>query len=133
MLWSKEQQKRIHTVLRVCAVLLAGGCAYAWICTRLGFGIPCPLYSLTGLQCPGCGVSRMAISLLKLDFQAAWDYNPAIMALLPWMAAVAADYIRGYIQTGTHRLRNWADVSLYIMIAILLLFGVARNLPFWNM
>ena len=83
-----------------------------------------------GASLPHLQSDRSAISLIELDFQAAWNHHPAIMSLLPWMAAVAIDYIWGYIQTGTHRLHKWANLSVSIMTVILLVYGVVRNLPF---
>lgn len=127
---SDSKRTRVRRLLLTLGGLLTAGGAYALLCSHLGWGLPCPIYSLTGLQCPGCGVSRMAISLIALDFQAAWNHHPAIMSLLPWMAAVAIDYIWGYIQTGTHRLHKWANLSVSIMTVILLVYGVVRNLPF---
>lgn len=36
----------------------------------------CPLKLLTGLDCPGCGLSRALLCLLRLDFQGALHYHP---------------------------------------------------------
>ena len=59
-------KKRLKTLLCLCAALLLGGCAYAMLCAHLGYGVPCLFHSITGLQCPGCGVSRMFLCLLRL-------------------------------------------------------------------
>ena len=41
-------------------------------------GIGCPIRWFTGISCPGCGMSRAFISLLRLDFAAAFRYHPMI-------------------------------------------------------
>lgn len=35
----------------------------------------CPIKNLFGVSCPGCGLTRGFISVLKFDFSAATDYN----------------------------------------------------------
>ena len=39
-------------------------------------GIGCPIKFMTGISCPGCGMSRACISLLRLDFAAAFGFHP---------------------------------------------------------
>ncbi len=36
----------------------------------------CPIKYLTGISCPGCGMTRAFISLAKLDFEKAFYYHP---------------------------------------------------------
>ncbi len=121
-------RRRLYRVLALCAALLLAGGAYAVVCRLTGFGIPCPFYRLTGRLCPGCGVSRMCISLLRGDFAAAWQYNAAILCLLPFGLAVAADIAVRYVRDGTKQPRPWASAMLWIMAAVLLGFGIWRNL-----
>ncbi|MBU5668713.1 DUF2752 domain-containing protein [Peptoniphilus sp. MSJ-1] len=39
-------------------------------------GYTCPIKALTGISCPGCGMTRAWIYLLKLDFKTAFYYHP---------------------------------------------------------
>src|SRR5439155_16652693 len=41
----------------------------------------CMLRRMTGLPCPGCGMTRCFISLAHGDLPAAWSYNPAGLLL----------------------------------------------------
>jgi hypothetical protein len=45
----------------------------------------CPFHALTGLECPGCGMTRAMISLGQLKFSAAVGYNLCSMPLLVLM------------------------------------------------
>lgn len=38
--------------------------------------LKCPILFLTGVSCPGCGMTRAWISALKLDFASAMYYHP---------------------------------------------------------
>lgn len=41
----------------------------------------CPIRYLTGVCCAGCGMSRAAVSLLKLDFASAFYFNPLVFTM----------------------------------------------------
>jgi len=47
------------------------------------FSYICPSMWLLGLPCPACGLTRAGISLLRLDFSGAINYNPSIF-LVPF-------------------------------------------------
>lgn len=110
-------------------VLLALGAAYAVFTTITGIGIPCVFHSVTGLKCPGCGVSRMIISLVHLDFAAAFHYNAALFVLIPVFLILAFSLICRYIRLGTQKLSRGQSITVIVMIVLLVLFGIVRNLP----
>ena len=51
---------------------------------RIGGTIPlfCPFKALTGIPCPGCGMTRAILSITKGDFHGAFSYNPFSFFLL---------------------------------------------------
>ena len=54
----------------------------AFFLLRFALGLPCPIRYLTGIACPGCGMTRALWSLATLDPAAAWHYHPACFGLL---------------------------------------------------
>ncbi len=79
------------------AVLLASGLAgLALLAWRhpdaLGFIPPCPWHAVTGLRCPGCGMTRAVHFALRGDLLAALRLNPAV-ALVPLLGAAALWYL----------------------------------------
>ncbi len=44
-------------------------------------GVPCPFKLIFGIPCPLCGMTRAFVSLLKLDFSAAFEYNAMVWSL----------------------------------------------------
>lgn len=79
--------------MRLPAAAVLVGCAGAALVlaadptSDAGFPLPpCPFALLTGLDCPGCGVTRMLFSLLHADLPAALHYNALALLLLPLLA-----------------------------------------------
>ncbi len=121
-------ENRLRRVCLGAGGLLLCGLAYALWLRVVGLGIPCIFHTLTGLDCPSCGVTRMCMALLRLDFKAAFHCNAAIFCLLPLGIAVAARQTYVYVRYGRMQLERWAMVSVVLMIVVLLVFGVVRNL-----
>ncbi len=119
--------ERRKKVIKIALVILLIGATYTVAVLIIGKGIPCPFHTVTGLKCPGCGVSRMFLSLFRLDFASAFRHNAAVLCLLPLMAATAARFVYVYVKRGTRRDR-FADGAVWFMIAALLVFGVLRNI-----
>lgn len=121
-------RKRLFWVLRRGLLLLLIGGIYSIFLQKTGIGFVCPINFLTGLQCPGCGVSHMCIALMQLDFAAAFQANPAILLLSPILAAVLLQYLMHYIKTGRWQMRPAQNMILWFCIAVLFLYGIGRNL-----
>jgi len=51
--------------------------------------LPCPLKTVTGLPCPGCGMTRACLSLARGELEAAWTYHPFAFPLVPLATGVA--------------------------------------------
>ena len=118
---------RARKVLFGALILFAVGTLYTVIVKTTGLSVPCPIRRVTGLLCPGCGVSWMCLALMRLDFSGAFRANPVLLCLLPLMLLTAGRMIYVYIRYGRTRERI-TQFSIYGMIAALLVFGVLRNI-----
>ena len=89
--------------------------------------LKCPMYQITGWQCPLCGLQRAVHAFLHGDLLAAWRYNPALWLLLPYLSV----WLLGSCSERVARSRvyAWATSSRVVLAVILLLciWGVARN------
>ena len=94
----------------------------------------CPVYSITGYQCPGCGSQRAFHNLFHGDIKAAFIFNPLMMFLLPYvLSGVYLEYIANKSNPRIFRLRNiffgkWAALVLGVVI---LTFTILRNVFVW--
>ena len=124
-----DSRLRLQNLLKKAALVLLIGLGYAFFASVFHIALPCPIHALTGLYCPGCGVSRMCLALLRFDWMEAARYNMGILVAAPFGAAVFLSQAVGYVKTGSTEMARWQKVLLWGMIAWLLLFTVFRNLP----
>lgn len=74
----------------------------------------CPVKRITGLPCPGCGMTRACLSLLRLDFAAAVRWHP-LCFIIPLLALMFV-----FKDTAAGK-RLWSCVPLLAGIAALCL------------
>ena len=114
------------------AATVAGGAALAVVALRdpnqAGHYPTCPFLALTGWYCPGCGGLRAVHALTHGDVVAAIGFNPLLVAMLPVVAGLYLGWARRMV---TARPRTWAAPGwlLWAFLAVVLAFGVLRNLP----
>lgn len=89
----------------VLAVALAYGLMFA-------LGITCPIRFLTGISCPGCGMTRAVFSALRFRFVEAFRFHPLWILLLPAVASI------GYL---SFKKKRNARRAVLIACAVLLL------------
>ena len=88
----------------------------------------CPLHSITNLYCPGCGVTRMLLSILKLDFYQAFRYNPLLFICLPFFIYLLIDYVISLYKK-KKPLYTRINSKIYIaLIVIFIIYGILRNI-----
>ncbi len=125
----EQQNKRLKRTLKQFSVILAFGIAYFIFVKIVGFGIPCIFHVITGLHCPGCGISRMFIALASLDFKSAFHSNALILCTLPVSLFYIARHYYFYIKTGKPKYTKLETVLLVIALVLLIIFGILRNFP----
>ena len=54
----------------------------------------CPIHTLTGLLCPGCGATRAFLALIHAHPAEAFHQNPLFTLLLPFLLLYAAASLR---------------------------------------
>ncbi len=88
--------------------------------------IGCPLNTLFGIDCAGCGVTRMLLSILKLDFYQAFRFNPFMFITIIFMILYLV-----YVFICMILKRAYFKIGLKTIITIVVLFigfGVLRNI-----
>ena len=124
-----EQKQRLYTLIKKTGIVLAAGICYAIFVKLTNWGIPCLFHLLTGLECPGCGISRMCLALLQLDFVSAARYNLLVLCLLPFGGVLALWKARQYVRTGETPMSTWEKVFYCIAFVLCIVFTILRNTP----
>jgi len=115
------------------AAFIGGGSVFVALVdpTKFSFLPVCPLYSLTGYACPGCGLTRGFHALFHGDVVTALDFN----ALIPiWTVIFGYTLISlTLLAIRGKGLPMWptAPRFLWTFMIVLLVFGALRNVPAW--
>ena len=75
--------------------------------------LPCMSKQLFGMDCPGCGLQRSVVFLLKGDFIAAFKMYPAIYPILLLFGFLAVDFF--------FKIKYANKISIFLMISTVVL------------
>jgi len=123
-------KKRIYKVLLFNVLLFLVFITYYVINQKTNFYIPCVFRLITGLKCPGCGITHYLFDMVNLDFSSAFMDNPLVFIYLPLFLIYYVIGIYNYIKYNDRNKIMIPNYVSYILIIMALIFGVVRNI--WN-
>lgn len=115
------------------AAAMAAGAAIVYFIdpSKPNFLPVCPLYTMTGFACPGCGMTRGFHALFHGDVISAIDFN----ALIPFWALLFGYGFVGLVLTAVRgrglKLLKFNPLLLWLLLFVVVAFGVVRNIPVW--
>lgn len=89
--------------------------------------IPCPVFMLTGLKCPGCGITRLLVSVARFDFASAFWLNPFLFVTGPFIVAAIVHSEVRYVLCGSRQIGKW-KIFLWVELALAITYGILRNI-----
>ena len=111
---------RIHIKIYLALFLIGSGILYLKVLSpALGISIPCIFREITGLYCPGCGMTRASLALLDGDIYQSFRYNMLIFIIIPLLILFYVLEKRGK--------EKYSQVLMWGMLSITVLFGILRN------
>jgi hypothetical protein len=111
----------------IARVLIAGGIYALWVLLT-GLYIPCPIRTVTGYLCPGCGISHYFIHLLHFDFKQAFTDNQLIFILMPFACLYYLYRSWMYIKYEKTDYSKWEMVLFVVLFYCCIGFAVWRNM-----
>lgn len=117
---------KTNKYLKIVSFLLFLVCIriYLLISQKYGIEVNCIFSEITGLYCPGCGITRMFISLFNLDIYQAFRYNPLVFIYLIFTTFYMC------IQLFTKKYDRLFNNTKFLLVVlfITLIYGVMRNI-----
>jgi Protein of unknown function (DUF2752) len=116
---------------RPTVALVAGIAALHLGLTALGLpGWPCPLLHALGVPCPGCGLSRAALELLRGEWRASLSHHafaPLLLVALGLIgtASLLPEALRLSLAGAVERLERRTGLTAVLLVA-LVLYWIAR-------
>lgn len=130
----KLKSSSVERILAAAGVLAVGASvSVVWYFnpSNVSFLPVCPLYSMTGIACPGCGLTRGFHALFHGDILTALDYN----AMLPIFSLILGYFFLSMVLVavrGRGLSINYLKPQYVWTFAILTVsFAILRNLPYY--
>ena len=117
---SKRKKQTLHSVI-VGFVLF---CVFYFITKFLSIPL-CPIKTFFGLSCPGCGLTRGFLAILRFDFFSAYNYNilsiPLFFGIMMYSLLCISDIIfnRSDIEKIEHQCKKPYMIIFFVLLFVL--------------
>lgn len=110
----------------------AGGAAVLFLFdpSRNGFYPLCMFHRLTGWNCPGCGGLRATHQLLHGHIGEALRFNALVVLAVPVLLTLGLRWLWVRVRGRRVPPKPLATFWIWLLLAVMLGFGLVRNLPF---
>ena len=92
----------------------------AWLALYL-LDIGCVFRLMTGIPCPGCGMTRAWLAALRLDFAAAIAYHP-----LFWVVPIAFALAFARDEATSGKVKRGIDIAIAVLCVLVVVVWVVR-------
>ncbi len=96
-----------------------------------GFFPVCPLFKMTGLACPGCGLTRGFHAFLHGDVLTALGYNLLSPVILFFFGFLFVSLFLTFARGRGLNFRFFGPKLIWGFFIFALAFGIVRNLPYY--
>ena len=119
-----NREDRLQFIARCLLKVMLAGIIYYIFISVTGKTIPCLFRSITGLKCPGCGVTNLCRYLIEFRVVDAIKCNIGLALLFPFICHVVIKEISNFVNC-KQSTKNYETVAIIIL---LLIWGIIRNI-----
>ena len=101
---------------------------YFFIYKIINIAFVCVFHEITGLYCPGCGLTRMIREIFNLNFYQAFRYNPLLFICSPFVLFLYFNYIYSVIVNRKSVYQKIPEKFWYGCLIVVLAYWVLRNI-----
>lgn len=131
---NKEKSSTIERTLAAGGILAGSFSAFVvgyFNPSTSGFFPVCPLHAITGLNCPGCGLTRGFHALFHGDIFTALQFNLLLPIYLLVFFYLGFSLLLIVFRGRGLSYKIFTPVSVYGFFIASMAYGVLRNLPFY--
>ena len=140
-MWNFRESYRWLTLISAVAIVLTASRLDVRGDRRVGIAgtdilVPelCSFHTVTGLDCPGCGLTRSFVCMVRGDIRSAGRYHPIGVVLfvllllqIPWQGLQLYRLRRGKAAWQLPHLKGRMGLALFaVALAVYLVFGIGR-------
>ena len=91
--------------------------------------LSCPIYKVSGYECPGCGSQRAIHDVMHLRFDQAFQHNALMLFMLPY---ILFGFTYQFLKISDSK-KKWIRKNMYggkimlVILAAVIAFGIFRN------
>lgn len=110
---------------KVFIFVFALGIIYSFIVRYTPFSIPCFFQMITGLKCPGCGITRLILYLMDFQFYDAYCANRFLFITSPILILI---FILNFFCKEEIRTMSFTKRITLFYACSLIVWGIIRNI-----
>lgn len=122
--------KRLAALLIWFSIALGATYLFIFEPGKTGFFPSCPFRMLTGFTCPGCGSTRGLHRLLHGDVVGAFEFNPLMVLMLPFLLYALVRYTVGAVRGRPLEKHFVKPNYIWMLFALIMSFWIFRNTRF---
>jgi hypothetical protein len=123
--------KRLTALLIWLSIALGATYLFIFEPGKTGFFPGCPFRMLTGLTCPGCGSTRGLHRLVHGDVVGAFEFNPLMIVMLPFLLYTLVRYTTAAISGRPLQKHYVRPNYIWMLFAVIMSFWIFRNTRFY--
>jgi hypothetical protein len=122
------KKQRIRKITHDLIVILIFGVCYLCFFIKTGVGIPCVINKLTGIKCPGCGMTHAIVELVNGNIKGAMEYNALVLNVFPALCLYLIYRCVRYIKGNDEKFYIWEYILLIVFCVAVVGYGLIRNI-----
>jgi hypothetical protein len=114
---------------RLCGWILGAGVVHVALATTPLQGWRCPFFQATGIPCPGCGLGRAAVLLLRGHFRDSLHMHAFAIPALAMLLVLGLGLLPGTMGANTRTGVRWVEERTWLvqgLLAALLIYWISR-------